>query len=92
MPPVKHAGVQAANVRLRVSARMEGKFIHQRELVIKYLRIVHADGAMKYSSGAIGRATGIPPRVIQSWRRDEGIPDLPAGKCRPTPDVGQILD
>ena len=75
-----------------ISAVSEAKFKHLKESTLKALRVVHKDGDLKYSSGAIHRATGIPAFIVQHWRLEAGIPNLPAGKCRPSPGVGQILD
>jgi hypothetical protein len=78
--------------KYRITPILEKRFSHLKESVLKSLRVVHTDGHMKYSSGAISRATGVPARLIQFWRTENGIRDCTVGKCRPTPEVGQVLE
>lgn len=44
-----------------------------------------------YSAGAVARNLSIPYILAVYWREQAGIPKMPVGFTRPTPEVGETL-
>ena len=66
-----------------ISEASIAKWEHAREKSIKALRA-------GWSVGAVVRAYELPERMVRYWREQAKIGSV-IGKCRPTPEVGEVL-